>query len=72
MRGTQGWVQGSMALPRQLYAATRFKRSGEVKLGCAVVASGSWALQQASSSRQQGLVDAKGLVTGRVELSLLF
>lgn len=55
MRGTEGWVRGSMGLPSQLYAVKMQEWGVGVgqNPGCAAVASVSWALQLASSSRQQ-------------------
>lgn len=60
-----------MGLPSQLYAVARFESSGVGKPG---LCCGRWELGSAAGKLQQaaGLVDAKGLVTGRAELSLLF
>lgn len=74
MRGTEGWVQGSMGLPSQLYAVKMQERRGGhgVKPGLCYVC--QCKLGSAASKLQQaaGLVDAKGLVTGRADRSLLF
>lgn len=65
MRGVQGWVQGSVGLPSRLCAAARGKSRGRLCCGH------QWELGSAAGKPQQaaGLVNAKGLVTGRVELS---
>lgn len=73
MRGTEGWVQGSMGLLSQLYAVKMQERGwGGVKPG--LCCGCQYKLGSAASKLQQaaGLVDAKGLVIGREAWSLLF
>lgn len=75
MRGTEGWVRGCMGLPSQLYAVKMQEWGGRggakpgLCCGCQCkLGSAAGKLQQAAA----GLVDAKGLVTGRADRSLLF